>query len=276
MDEYRSAEIVEDSTGKQYHIGLRKEEVADYIMLVGDQARAKLVASLFDTVLHSGQYREYVTFTGIYKGIKLSVMATGMGPDNTEIAVVELCQLRFPLTIIRCGTCGGLQEDMDIGDLVISQGSVRLENTSTYYVEEGYPAVASHEIVLALLKAADQNKFNYHLGITATAPGFYGAQGRNVPGFPVRDEGLVDRLVKQGVKNLQMETSALLTLATFRGFRAGAVCVVFANRGANKFIKPDEKKDAELKAVKTTLRAFEILNIMDGQKAGKPYWLPKV
>jgi uridine phosphorylase len=276
VTEYKNAESVKDPSGRQYHIGLSPEEVAEYVMVVGDPARAERVAGLFDRVRVSCKSREFVTFTGSYRGNEITVMATGIGCDNTEIAVIELCQLRFPLTIIRCGSCGGLQSDMEIGDLVISAGAMRLENTSTFFVEEGFPAIASHEIVLALLKAVADEGVPHHLGITATASGFYGAQGRRIPGFPVRDQSLMDRLATQGIKNFEMETSTLLTLAALRGFRAGAVCAVFASRPRNEFIDTDQKGAAELKAIKTTLRAFEYIREMDRQKDGSPFWLPEL
>lgn len=276
MGEYKSAERVADSTGRQYHIGLGPGEVGEYVMVVGDPARAERVAGLFDRVRVSRNNREFVSHTGSYRGAEITVMATGIGCDNTEIAVIELCQLRYPLTIIRCGSCGGLQPDMEIGDLVISSGALRLENTSTFFVEEGFPAIASHEVALALLKAAADGGFPHHLGITATASGFYGAQGRHIPGFPVRDESLMDRLTAQGVQNFEIETSTLLTLAALRGFRAGSVCTVFASRPRNKFIDPDRKEGAELKAIRTGLRAFEIMRQMDREKNGAPYWLPEI
>lgn len=276
MNEFENAEVVKDSKGKQYHIGLTKNDIADKIILVGDPDRAKRIAKMLDKIEVEKSNREYLTFTGKYKGFSISVMATGMGCDNTEIAVIELCQLKFPITIIRCGTCGALQKDIGIGDLVISSGALRLENTSTFFVEESYPAIANYEVVIALLKAANEKKEKYHYGITATASGFYGAQGRHVPGFPIRDEGALDRIVKQGVKNLEMETSTLLTLASLRGFRAGAVCAVFASRPKNEFIKPDKKEKAEMKAVSTTLRAFELIDKIDKQKGRSDHWLPEL
>jgi uridine phosphorylase len=276
MAKYESSEIVKDDSGVQYHIGLKKEEISDKIIFVGDPGRVKLIAGFFSKIKFERQNREFVSITGTYKNLELTVMATGIGCDNTEIAVIELCQLKFPLTIIRCGTCGALQQDIEIGDLVISQGALRLDNTSSYFVDPGFPAIASHEISIALLKAAHDKKLPYHFGITATAPGFYGAQGRHVPGFPLKEEGLIERLARQGVKNLEMETGALLTLSCFRGFRAGAVCAVFASRTKNKFIDPDKRKEAELNAVNITLDAFEILCTMDAARGNEKFWMPDI
>ena len=274
MNRFINSEIVRDASGKQYHIGLRSEDISDKIILVGDPGRAERISDLFERKRFSMRNREFVSFTGTHKDFEITVLSTGIGCDNTEIAVIELCQLKFPVTIIRCGSCGTLQPEIEIADLVISSGALRLENTSTFFVEEGYPALASHEVILALLKSAEEKNIPYHLGITATASGFYGAQGRNIPGFPVKDSGLFDRLTKQGIKNFEMESSTLFTLASLRGFRAGTVCAVFASRPKGTFIDPDQKEAAEMKAARTALDAFEILNRMDEQKGDAPFWLP--
>jgi len=271
---FKSAEIVKDKKGKQYHIGLTGKDISDKIILVGDPKRAELISTFFREIKVRKENREFVTYTGLYKNSLLTVISTGMGADNTEIAVIELCGIKFPLTVIRCGTCGGLQDDIKIGDLIISQASVRIENTTDFFVEPGYPAVSSYETALALIASVKENKKKYHFGITATASGFYGAQCRTVPGFPLRDPDLINRLMKQGVKNFEMETSSLFTLATLRGFRAGSVCVVVAERRKNKFINPNRLLNAELSAIKIVLGAFEILEVMDKQKSGDDFWAP--
>ena len=240
-----SAERVEDGDRRQYHIGLAPGEVERSILLVGDPARAERVARRMSKVRVEKRHREFVTFTGRIDDLELSVMATGIGCDNTEIAVVELSQIVSSPCFIRAGTCGALQKDMKLEDLVISTGALRLENTSTYFVHEGFPAVAHWQVVAALVAAAEEGRRRHHVGITATAPGFYGAQGRRDSGFEPRFPDLPDQLARMGVKNLEMETSTLFTLSAMRGFRAGAVCTVFANRPKNRFIAPDRKIAAE-------------------------------
>ncbi len=256
MSEFESAEVVQDADGRQYHIGLTAKEVNRFVLTCGDPARAERIATRFDRVDHTVRNREYVTFSGEYLGVPLTVMATGMGPDNTEIAVIELCQLIKDPVFIRVGTCGGLQPDMEIEDLVISTGSLRLENTSTFFVHEGFPAVAHFEMVSVLKAAGEKLKKRLHVGITATAPGFYGAQGREGIGFPPRWPDLPDQLARMGVKNMEMETSAHFTLCAMRGFRAGAACTVFANRPKNEFIDSGRKKAAEDSAIDVALSAF--------------------
>ena len=178
-------------------------------MVVGDPTQAERVAGLFDGVRVSRKNREFTSFTGSYQGIEITVMATGIGCDNTEIAVIELCQLRFPLTVIRCGSCGGLQPDMEIGDLVISSGALRHESTSGSYAPPELPALAHPEVTMALAAAAHGTGHPYHVGLTATLPGFYGPQGRDLPPFSTRHPGRPAELARLGVLNLEMEASCL-------------------------------------------------------------------
>lgn len=263
--DFDSAENVQDSGGRQYHIGLAPREVAPNILTCGDPARARRIADKFDHVQLERVNREFTTFTGEYRGFPLTVMATGIGCDNTEIAVVELSQLVDNPTFIRVGTCGALQRGIKVEDLVISTGSCRLENTSTWFVHEGYPAVADWRVVAALVDAAERLDKTWHAGITATAPGFYGAQGREIPGFPPRHPEITEDLARMGVKNLEMETSTLFTLCAMRGFRSGAVCTVFAQRPDNVFIASDRKIHAEDSAIDTALLAME--NLVSGNDA---------
>lgn len=244
---------------RQYHIGLKKGEVGDFIFLCGDPDRAEKVAKHFDSVELKIQNREYITITGILDGRRVSVMGTGIGPDNTEIAVVELCQIAENPTFIRIGSTGSLQKHIGIGELVISTAAVRLENTSTFYVPEGYPAVAHFDVVKALTDSAKTLATKHHVGITATLPGFYGAQGRSMPGFEPRNPNLWSELSAINVLNFEMEASCLLTLCAMRGFRAGVVCTVFANRPNNEFISASEKEAAEESAIKTALGALSYL-----------------
>lgn len=271
---YESAERVRDAEGRQYHIGLAPGEVARHVILVGDPQRARRVAAAFDRVELERHNREYVSITGEHAGLRVTVMGTGMGCASTEIAIVELCQCVERPVMIRCGSTGALQPGMALGDLVISQGAVRLEDTTGWYVDPGYPAVADPQVVLALAAAAEAVGARYHVGITATAPGFYAAQGRSIEGFPPRVPDVIERLQRQGVKNLEMEASCLLTLATLRGFLAGAVCAVYATRQDNVFITPAQKDAAELACVATGLRALHLLDAMERARGERPVWHP--
>lgn len=260
--------------GKQYHIGLAPGELAQTVLLCGDPARADRVSRLFDEVLLSRAHREFVTRTGSWKGALISVMSTGIGPGNTEIAVMEASRITSSPTFIRVGSCGTLKRTIRIGDLIISSGAVRLENTSTFFVHEGYPASAHYEVLTALIGAAEAKRSRFHVGLTATAPGFFGAQCRQVEGFPLKNPGLMDSLARQGVLNYEMETSALFTLASLGGFRAGAVCAVYAQRPTGKFISDRQIPAAEKKCIDVGMEAARILQRMDEVKKRhrKRFW----
>ncbi|MEQ8765295.1 MAG: nucleoside phosphorylase [Planctomycetota bacterium] len=272
---YESAEHVQTPEGVQYHVGTGPGDLAEIILMCGDPARARRVAEHFDEIEVTRENREYVTLTGPYRGERLSVVATGIGCDNMEIAVIELakCLPRAGATFIRLGSCGALQPGIHIGDLVISTGAVRLENTSTYFVEPGYPAVASPDVTLAILEAARRGGVRHFLGLTACAPGFYGAQGRDV-GLPLRDPDLPKRLGAQGVLNFEMETSALFTLGGLVKARTGAACVVFADRTQNQFVDHEAKKAAEDSVIRLGLDAVEVLRAMDRARGDNLHWCP--
>lgn len=278
IGDIESADIVKDKNGRQYHLGLAPGELAENIILVGDPERPEKMKDFFSEIFIDKQTREFRTITGKINDLEVSVLSTGIGPDNIEICLVEMMQITKGPTIIRAGSCGGLQEFINVGDLVISTGAVRLENTSTFFVPEGYPAVGSFEVILALNEAANHLEVNYHVGLTASASGFYGAQGREIPGLPTRFPSLPDDLAKLNVYNFEMETSALFSLAQVMGFRVGTVCAVYVNRPKRKFI-PNEMKDvAEKKCLKTAVKALEILHRMDKIKKAqnKPYWIPSL
>ena len=242
-----------------YHLGVKSGDIAPHILLCGDPARAAKVANRFDKVVFRAANREFITYTGFWHNLKISVIGTGIGPDNTEICIVELSQVVKNATIIRLGSSGALQKYIKLGELIISTASMRLENTSLYFVEEGFPAVANHEVIFALEFACSKLGINYYTGITASAPGFYGAQGRSVGRFKPRFPGLTKRLASLGILNLEMETSSLFTMATLAGFRAGALCSAYANRITNKFLDAKGREKADKLCIDAGLLALEIL-----------------
>lgn len=257
---FKSAEQVATASGKQYHIGLKPGDLAPNVLMCGDPARVRKIAAYLTDTRAPIAHREYLTITGKYEGIPVSAMATGIGPDNTEIAVVEMSQIIKNATLIRVGSCGALQENMKVGDLVISTGALRLENTTSFFVPPEYPAIPDVTVTQALIQAAAQQGQTYHSGITATAPGFYGAQARKIPGFPLRDPELPARLASMKVMNFEMEASALFILGHLAGFRTGCVCAVFADRKQNTFIRESMMEKAELDCILTGLAAVRILH----------------
>ncbi|QLG27010.1 nucleoside phosphorylase [Halorarum halophilum] len=246
-----------------YHVEVGPDDVADTVLLPGNPERVDKVTALWDESKEVGQHREYRTATGSYDGERLSVTSTGIGSPSAAIAVEELARVGVD-TFIRVGSCGAIQEGMAVGDLVISSGAVRQEGTSKEYVREDYPATADHEVVSALVAAAERLGYDYHVGLTMSADSFYAGQGR--PGFEgfraAGSEELVDELREANVKNIEMEASAIMTIATVYGLRAGAVCAVYANRVTGEF-----RTEGESRAVECASLAAALLARMDRVKA---------
>ncbi len=263
---------------RQYHIDLGPGELAEYILLPGDPDRTARIATRLESIELERRNREFASVTGRYKGLRVSIVSTGIGADNVEIVIAEMLAITERPTFIRVGSSGGLQPETATGDLIISTGAVRLETTTSWFVSDGYPAVADYEAVCALVEAAHRLGHTYHLGITATAPGFYGAQGRPIPQLPIRYPDLAAELARQRVMNFEMEASAVLVLAGLARCRAGVVCAVFAQRTTGDFPTGDAKQAAESACVETGLEALRILAGMDRRKveAGTDRWRPSL
>ena len=247
----------------QYHIEVSEGDVADAVLLPGNPERLDKITPLWDDHEEQAYHREYRTATGTYDGTPISVTSTGIGSPSAAIAVEELARVGAD-TFIRVGSCGALQPEMDPGDLVITRGAVRQEGTSDEYVREDYPAVADHEVVAALVAAAERLGHDYHVGLTMSSDSFYAGQGRDgFEGFRAPGaETMLDELRDANVKNIEMEAAAILTLANIYGLRAGAVCSVFANRETGEF-----RTEGESTAAETASLAVHLLAKMDQVKA---------
>ena len=247
------------SGGRLYHIALERGELAEYILLVGDPGRVAKVAARWDGVELERSNREITTATGTYRGMRLSCMSTGMGPDNVEIVLAEATEITDAPTFVRIGSSGALQPEIALGDLVISLGAVRLENTTDFYVHPGFPAIAHRDVVRALETACRQLGFTYHVGLTATASGFYAPQGRAMRTLPVRYPELAEELRRQRVANLEMESSALFVLAHLAGLRSGTVCAAYAQRVDGSLIEGAAKEAAEARCIDAGLAGIHLL-----------------
>ena len=263
---------------RQYHIELGPGELAEYILLPGDPDRTSRIASRLDSIELERRHREFASVTGMFRGRRISVVSTGIGTDNVEIVMAEILAITEQPTIVRVGSCGALQPEMRLGDLAITTGAVRLEATTSFFVHDGYPAVAHYEAVAALVEAAERLGHRYHLGITATAPGFFGAQGRPIPQLPIRYPDLAEEMARQRVMNFEMEASALLVLANLARCRAGVVCAVYANRTTGEFISGNVEDAAEAACVETGLESLLVLADMDARKreARTDRWRPSL
>jgi uridine phosphorylase len=257
--------------GRQYHIDLERGELAEYILLVGDPGRVAKVATQFDSVEVNRSNREITTATGIYRGMRVSVMSTGMGPDNIEIVLAEILEITDHATLVRVGSSGAIQPEIAPGDLIVSTAAVRLENTTDAYVHPGYPAVAHRDVVWALEAACRELGAPYHVGLTATASGFYAPQGRAMRTLPVRYPDLAEELRHQRVANFEMESSALFVLAGLAGLRAGTVCTTYAQRVDGTFLEGAAKEAAEARCIDVGLAGIHLLWAIDNGDEGDPH-----
>ncbi len=261
-----SSPIPKNARGRFYHLDCAPGEIAPYILTCGDPDRARLIARRLTRVDMRRKNREFLTYTGSYKDIPVSVMATGIGAPASAIAIVEAANCVTPLTFIRLGTCGALQEDIAVGDLVITASAWRDENTTQAYAPADFIPQAAPAIVAALKDAAGSFKAPYHVGLTCTTADFYAGQGRTAPGFPILEPRKLARLSQAGVLNLEMEMAAYLTLAAVATLpiRAGGACLVLNNRITGQgLLSARARRRAERRLIDVGLRALEILAARD-------------
>lgn len=240
---------------KQYHIALQPGDVGEYVLLPGDPARSDRVAKYLENAQLMASHREHRTFTGTYKGIKVSVTSTGMGCPSTAIAVEELANIGAK-TFIRIGSSAALTDDVRIGDLLISVGAMKNEGTSKFYVPDSFPAIPDWEFTYMLIQTAKElskkHGFKVHTGISATDDAFYG----ETPEW-------IQKLIDLGITNIEMEASAMFTIAHKRKLRAACICGASGNLKTGEVIydkentKLAEAWDKEIQVVLETIYRFE-------------------
>lgn len=219
-------------TEKKYHIGLGPGDVGDYVLVPGDPFRTPLIAKHLDGAREVAFSREYRTFTGKVDGVPVSAMSTGMGGPSVAIGVEELHELGVH-TLLRVGTCGALQREVKMGDLVIAVAAVRSEGTPDGYVPKEYPAVASLDLVNALVEAAQAAGVPYHVGLMRSVDALYSdLVPDQMPRRDVRAE--LETWTRAGVMGNDMETSTLFVVARLRKMRAGTVCLCVDEVGAGE------------------------------------------
>jgi uridine phosphorylase len=269
-------ELILTPENKIYHLNLSKEEIANDIILVGDPDRVSVISNKFESIEHKIQNREFVTHTGILNGKRISVIATGIGPDNIDIVVNELDALvnidfktrtinkkKKTLNLIRLGTSGALQKDIEVDSFLASSFGLGLDNIAHFYESEeiieqdmsskykqhaNWPENLSNPYIV---KASDNllSLFpDVKKGITATAPGFYGPQGRTLrlnPYITNLHEKMESFNYKENrITNFEMETSALYYLGKSLGHNTLTICAIIANRLTKEYSK-DYKKTVE-------------------------------
>lgn len=276
----QSSELILNPDGSVYHLNLKPEHIANDIIFVGDQNRVEKITQFFDSIEFSTQKREFKTQTGIFKGKRITVMSTGIGPDNIDIVVNELDALvninletRQPkeeltsINIIRIGTSGSLQKDIPVDSFVMSKYGLGLDNMLRSYkidkiteealgeafllhtnwdIRKGKPYVVRCSEKLEKLIESDR----IFKGITATAGGFYGPQGR-VLRLEIQDPELNNKMDNfnfndNRITNLEMETAAIYGLSALLGHNALSLNAIIANRASGTFSEDPYKAVDEL------------------------------
>lgn len=274
-----ASELPLNSDGSIYHLALFPEDIADTILVAGDPARAKKIASYFDKVELEKSNREFNTFTGELNGKRITAMSTGIGTDNIDIVLNELDALanidlekreikaeHKSLSIIRLGTCGALQEDIPVDSLIASKYGLGFDGLLNFYkkdyskseisIRDAFIHHSSYPMQWAkpYVVEGDQDlrlKLAYDLktGITATASGFYGPQGRELRLAKYHPDmnDLISSFTweEERIVNYEMETSALYGLCAALGHKATTICAVIANRSRKEKSK-DHKKTVQL------------------------------
>lgn len=276
----KHSELILNPDGSVYHLNLRPEHIANDIIFVGDQYRVDKVTQHFDSIEFTTQKREFKTTTGTYNNKRLTVISTGIGPDNIDIVLNELDALvnidletRLPkenhtqLNITRIGTSGSLQADIPVNSFLLSSHAIDLNGMLLSYqvdkishpeIEEAFinhtnwSTKKSYPLVVANSKSLEEKLVsnNVFLGMTATAGGFYGPQGR-VLRLPLQDANLnakIDNFNHNGIRvtNLEMETSAIYGLAKLLGHNAASMNALIANRANGTFSEDPGKVVANL------------------------------
>ena len=276
MKHFPPSELIINGDGSIFHLHLKPEQLADNVILVGDPGRVELVASYFDTQECSVSSREFNTITGTYKGKRISVISTGIGTDNIDIVVNELDALSNidfqtrtektefrQLTIIRIGTSGGMQPEIPLGSFLISEKSIGFDGMLNFYAgrdsvsdlafEDAMkkhlawnPQLAAPYVVDSDVELMNRiGKDDMLRGVTISANGFYGPQGRvlrlNLADMDINNKIESFRYDKYKITNYEMEGSAIAGLSKLMGHKAMTVCCIIANRrveAANTDYKP--------------------------------------
>ena len=269
--EQKETELILNPDKSVYHLHLKAEHIADTVLLVGDPGRVEKISGFFDRIDIKIHNREFMTHTGWYHGKRITALSTGIGTDNLDIVVNELDaavnlnpETKLPnknlrqLNLIRLGTCGALQADLEVDSIAITEYSIGLDGVKHFYDIQGTDTEQELEtefikhfeapknqnkpyVVFADQKLFDQFSDNGTRGITVTANGFFGPQGR-VLRIPLSHPTMNDRLTSfsyngHRIINYEMESSALYALGRALGHRCLCMCVVIGNRLAGKFSK---------------------------------------
>ena len=247
-----------EGTGIQYHLKTKKGDVGRYVLLPGDPKRCSKIAAYFDNPSLIADSREYVTYTGMLDGEKVSVTSTGIGGPSSAIAVEELYACGAD-TFIRVGTCGGIDLSVESGDIVIATGAVRQDGTSREYAPMEYPAVASFDVVSALKESAESLSVPFHIGVVQSKDSFYGELDPEA--MPVSGElkAKWEAWKRLHVLGSEMEASTIFTVAARLSARAGCCLLNVTNTERLLNGLPDKMVHDTDIAIRTAVGALRCL-----------------
>jgi len=221
---------------KMHHLQIEPGQIGEFVIIPGDPGRCHLIAEHFKNPQLIAQSREYITYTGKYKELIVSVTSTGMGCPSAAIALEELI-MSGAKYLVRLGTTGALQKNIHLGDVIIPTSAVRLEGTSVEYIPIEFPAVADIDIVDALLRVTHQKNQKSHIGIIMSHDAFYKGSVFAEHDFLKREQLWID----SNVLSVENESSALFTIGYLRKVKVGTILTVVANHLNRKVITDEEK-----------------------------------
>ena len=250
---------------KQMHIKCVEGDVGRYVILPGDPGRCEAIAAHFDNPVHVGMNREYNIYTGYLLGEKVSVCSTGIGGPSASIAMEELVNIGAD-TFIRVGTCGGIDINVQAGDVVVATGAIRFEHTSMEYAPIEYPAVSDFDIALALRDASKELGYRTHTGVVQCKDSFY---GQHMPGKSPVYYDLLNKWEswkRLGVKASEMESAALFVVADALHVRCGSCFHVMWNQEREAAGLDQEMTHDTSGAIKVGIEALKKIIAQDKAK----------
>lgn len=246
-------------TQSVFHLGVTQDDLngATLAIIPGDPARVEKIANLMDNPTFLASHREYTVYRAELDGQSVVVCSTGIGGPSTSIAVEELAQLGVR-TFLRVGTTGAIQPHVNVGDMIVTTGSVRLDGASLHFAPMEFPAVADFDVATAMKAAAVDSGATVHTGVTASSDTFYPGQERydTFTGRVVRRfQGSMKEWQDMGVLNFEMESATLLTMCASSGLKAGCVAGVIINRTQKETPDHETLKLAETRSIKVVVEA---------------------
>ena len=255
----------EQTRERQFHIQCAQGEVGGYCILPGDPGRCEAIARHFDSPVHVGTNREYVTYTGTLLGERVSVVSTGIGGPSAAIAMEELANIGVH-TFVRVGTCGGIKLEVTSGDIVVATGAVRMEGTSREYAPMEFPAVADFAVLTALVDAAKASGRRWHAGVVQCKDSFYGQHSPARMPVSYELESKWEAWKRLGVLASEMESAALFTVAAHRGVRCGSAFHVIWNQERNAAGLDQTRDEDTDSAIRVGIEAVKLLIARDREK----------